>query len=190
MADFTFRPETPSAHLPIVYLCPFLRPRLNGVFSCHTENATRSSTPSGLLVLIECNQMKMRVVDVVSGLVVDRQNVARLSLRQCVRKRASDFQTLRRRCFDRKRHDEPFASTALAFESFLFGSLSLLVVGRLIQSLTHDATRCGRAGNVSQVRSRLPRLCNTVRSLAFWREGLHRVSKRKECHTVPFLELG
>lgn len=91
MANLRRWTEAPFVHFAIVNVSPILRPRFNSLFARHPQNAAWSPTSPALLVTIECDKMKVWVLEVVSDFVVDGQDVARLALRQRLCKRTSEF---------------------------------------------------------------------------------------------------
>jgi hypothetical protein len=91
VADGAFGSEAPFVHFFIVNMGPTLCTKLNGVLSSHPEKASGAPAASSLFVQVECYQMEMRILDVVSSLVVYCEDVARPSLRQGLGKRAGKF---------------------------------------------------------------------------------------------------
>nr|WP_295536925.1 hypothetical protein [uncultured Thioclava sp.] len=91
MADGAFGSEAPFAHFSIMNIGPTLCPKLNGVLSRDPENATWSPWSPGLFVPVECYEMEVGIADVVPGLVVDGEDVARSALCKGLGKRARKF---------------------------------------------------------------------------------------------------
>lgn len=186
MRDVAFSPETPSLHFLVVNVGPLLRHHFYCIFARHPENTSRSSATPGFLLLVEGDNVEMRVPPIIPGLVVNGQDISGFSLGKCFGEGLRQFQSLFRRCFHRKRHDEPLTDSTSPPLRFIFCGLRLSCVGRVVQPLPDHLSGGPRAGDVSQVCGGLSLRGQTAHVLAFRRKCLHGMSKRKECHTLPF----
>lgn len=78
--DHAVLSKSPGAHHLIVDVRPKLCLLLYCVLPGHAEDTTRTTATSRPLMVIESNEVEVRVSDVVSGFVVDRQNEPSLTL--------------------------------------------------------------------------------------------------------------
>lgn len=186
MRDVAFGSETPSVHLLVVNVGPLLRHHFHGIFARHPENASRSSATPGFLLRVEGNNVEMWVPLIIPCLVVNGQDISGFSFGQRFGEGLRQFQPLFWRCLHRKRYDEPLTDSPAPPLRFTFCGLRLSCVGRMVQPLPDHLSGGRRAGDVSQVCGGLSLRGDTVHLLAFWRKCFHRMSKRKECHTLPF----
>ncbi|KRS16689.1 hypothetical protein XM52_17510 [Roseovarius indicus] len=74
MRNNAFVSEPPAAHHLIVDVRPQSCFLLYGVLSGHPEDTSGATPTAGSLMVIKCYKVKMRVPDIVSGLVMDGED--------------------------------------------------------------------------------------------------------------------
>ncbi len=78
--DHAVLPKPPGAHHLIVNVCPELCLLLYCVLPGHAEDTARTTATARPLMVIEGHEVEVRVSDVVSGFIVDRQDEPSLAL--------------------------------------------------------------------------------------------------------------
>ncbi len=143
-------------------------------FASHADNAARPSSSSGLLKGVKGNKVHVRVVLVVSGLVMDRQDESRFAVSELLSKRICQRFSLCGGDLDGKRDDEAFShSTLPSLRTVLCCLRSVPVSGLHAPSQNYPSSF--RASNVAQMGRHLPRLCFPGCSFPFRRECLCRM---------------
>lgn len=90
MRNTTFWAIAPTPHHLVVDFGPAFCPDLNRVFSGHSDGASWATPAACRLVLVEGNEVKVRIIDVVARFVVDCKDIPSLSMRQFFSKAVCD----------------------------------------------------------------------------------------------------
>lgn len=146
---------------------------LDGVLSCHTQNATGSPPPALRDFCVEADKVKMRVLCIVALLVVDGRNISRHSEGQMLGIRCHQFPPLVGACFNRQGYCEAFTDppgTAYGVGLCLAGGLVVVISRKpLCENTAGGRYPC----DVAKMCQRLTRLGYPAFYGAFARKCLH-----------------
>ncbi len=113
--NHAFRAEAPTDHHVVVDFLPAPCPFFDGVFSSHANHASRAPATTGCYMLIEGNEMKVRILSIVPSSVVYGKDVRGLSLRQLVGEPFGQNRPLFLGRFGWQSYNEAFAHPTFAF---------------------------------------------------------------------------
>lgn len=122
VGDFGCGAVSPSVHHFVVQIGPHLRSVLYGVLSSEAQRAFRPAAPGCFLLNIEEDEMRMRVPDVVPGLVMDCGDISGDTLAQAFSKSMCQRLSLCRGSFYGKSDHKSLADPPLAPLGLFFGA--------------------------------------------------------------------
>lgn len=157
----------PGMHHFVVDPSPHCSGPFYSSFASHADNAARPSSSSGLLKGVKGNKVHVRVVLVVSGFVVNRQDVTCFAVGELLSEGACQCFSLPRRGFHGKGDDEALSHPAFPLLSAVLRCLCSVPVSG-VHTLSKNNTSSLGAGDVTQMGCHLPRFRRPSHPFAFF----------------------